>query len=79
MLFFVVHFAESCVQYKFLYHHFSVCCVPKHLLIVVSFSFSFSRFVCSKVEEAIQLLIDANRIPEAAFMARTYMPSQISR
>ena len=31
------------------------------------------------MEEAIQLLIDANRIPEAAFMARTYMPSQISR
>jgi len=36
-------------------------------------------FLTGQVEEAIQLLIDANRIPEAAFMARTYMPSQISR
>ena len=36
-------------------------------------------FVMGLVEECIQLLIDSNRIPEAAFMARTYMPSQISR
>lgn len=36
-------------------------------------------FLTGQVESAIQLLIDANRIPEAAFMARTYMPSQISR
>lgn len=36
-------------------------------------------FLTGQVEEAIDLLIEANRIPEAAFMARTYMPSQISR
>lgn len=27
----------------------------------------------------MQLLIDTNRLPEAAFFARTYLPSQISR
>lgn len=27
----------------------------------------------------MQLLIDSNRLPEAAFFARTYLPSQISR
>ena len=32
-----------------------------------------------QVEECIQLLIDTGRVPEAAFMARTYMPSMISR
>lgn len=36
-------------------------------------------FVTGHVEECIQLLIDTNRIPEAAFMARTYMPSMITR
>eukprot|EP01038_Epipyxis_sp_PR26KG_P006138 gene6138-8463_t len=36
-------------------------------------------FLTGMIEEAIQLLIDAGRIPEAAFMARTYMPSEISR
>jgi coatomer subunit beta' len=36
-------------------------------------------FLTGRVEDAIQLLVDANRVPEAAFMARTYMPSQISR
>jgi coatomer subunit beta' len=44
------------------------------------FNVSFlAFFLTGQLEEAIQLLIDANRIPEAAFMARTYMPSQISR
>ena len=36
-------------------------------------------FLTGQVESAIQLLIDGNRIPEAAFLARTYLPSQISR
>jgi coatomer subunit beta' len=36
-------------------------------------------FISGRVEECIQLLIETNRIPEAAFMARTYMPSKISR
>jgi coatomer subunit beta' len=35
-------------------------------------------FVTGQVEHCIQLLIDTGRIPEAAFMARTYMPSMIS-
>jgi coatomer subunit beta' len=38
-----------------------------------------SYFLTGQLEEAMELLIDANRIPEAAFMARTYLPSQISR
>ncbi len=31
------------------------------------------------MDECLQLLIDTNRLPEAAFFARTYLPSQISR
>lgn len=38
-----------------------------------------SYFVLGKLEECLQLLIDTNRLPEAAFFARTYLPSQISR
>ncbi|PHT32187.1 Coatomer subunit beta'-1, partial [Capsicum baccatum] len=34
-------------------------------------------FLLGKVEECIQLLIDSNRIPEAAFMARSYLPSKV--
>jgi coatomer subunit beta' len=36
-------------------------------------------FLTGKLEEAIELLIENGRVPEAAFMARTYLPSQISR
>lgn len=36
-------------------------------------------FVTGQVEKCIQLLIDHDRIPEACLMARTYMPSMISR
>mmetsp|Transcript_2894 Transcript_2894/g.5235 ORF Transcript_2894/g.5235 Transcript_2894/m.5235 type:complete len:990 (-) Transcript_2894:195-3164(-) len=36
-------------------------------------------FVTGQVEECIQLLIDTKRIPEAGFLARTYMPSMISK
>lgn len=35
-------------------------------------------FVTGQVEKCIKLLIDTGRVPEAAFMARTYMPSMIS-
>ncbi|XP_024389865.1 coatomer subunit beta'-1 [Physcomitrium patens] len=38
-----------------------------------------SLFLLGKVEECIDLLIESNRIPEAAFMARTYAPSHVSR
>ena len=34
-------------------------------------------FVCGHVLECIQLLIETNRLPEAAFFARTYMPSKM--
>ncbi|KAH9566824.1 hypothetical protein CY35_04G149400 [Sphagnum magellanicum] len=37
-----------------------------------------SLFLLGEVEACIQLLVDSNRIPEAAFMARTYLPSQVS-
>ena len=36
-------------------------------------------FVTGQIEHCIQLLVDTKRIPEAAFLARTYMPSMISR
>eukprot|EP00981_Chlorochromonas_danica_P000867 scaffold211_cov168-Ochromonas_danica.AAC.8 len=36
-------------------------------------------FLTGQVEEAIELLIQAHRLPEAALLARTYLPSQISR
>nr|GLL35179.1 coatomer subunit beta'-2-like isoform X1 [Ipomoea trifida] len=35
-------------------------------------------FMLGKVEECIQLLVDSNRLPEAAFMARSYLPSKVS-
>ncbi len=35
-------------------------------------------FVC-RLEDCLELLIETNRLPEASFFARTYLPSQISR
>ncbi|TKW19603.1 hypothetical protein SEVIR_4G031200v4 [Setaria viridis] len=35
-------------------------------------------FMLGKLEDCIQLLIDSNRIPEAALMARSYLPSKVS-
>lgn len=32
-----------------------------------------------QLEKCLQILLDSNRIPEAAFFARTYLPSEISR
>jgi len=37
-----------------------------------------SYFALNKISDCIDLLIEANRIPEAAFLARTYAPSRIS-
>merc|ERR1711871_1727991 len=34
-------------------------------------------FVTGQLEECIQLLIDTDRLPEAAFLARTYFPSKM--
>lgn len=38
-----------------------------------------SYFILGDTEKALQVLIDTNRLPEAAFYARTYLPSQVSR
>ncbi|XP_027122661.1 coatomer subunit beta'-1-like [Coffea arabica] len=35
-------------------------------------------FMLGKLEECLQLLIESNRIPEAALMARSYLPSKVS-
>lgn len=31
------------------------------------------------LDQCLELLIRTNRLPEAAFLARTYLPSQVSR
>eukprot|EP00941_MAST-03F_sp_MAST-3F-sp1_P004205 g4205.t1 len=36
-------------------------------------------FLLGKLEECIEILIKAGRVPEAAFMARTYLPSEVPR
>jgi len=38
-----------------------------------------SNFVLGRCEECLDILINTGRLPEAAFFARTYLPSQISR
>ncbi|KAJ6801963.1 coatomer subunit beta'-1-like isoform X2 [Iris pallida] len=35
-------------------------------------------FLLGKVEECLQLLVESNRIPEAALLARSYLPSKVS-
>ncbi|KAF9685224.1 hypothetical protein SADUNF_Sadunf03G0032600 [Salix dunnii] len=35
-------------------------------------------FMLGKVEDCLQLLVESNRIPEAALMARSYLPSKVS-
>jgi coatomer subunit beta' len=36
-------------------------------------------FLLRKLEDCLQLLCETNRIPEAAFFARTYLPSAVPR
>lgn len=38
-----------------------------------------SAFIRSDVNRCLEILIETNRLPEAAFFARTYIPSQMSR
>jgi len=38
-----------------------------------------SSFLVGDLDKCIDILIDADRLPEAAFFARTYCPSQVSR
>ena len=38
-----------------------------------------TRFLSGDLNACLEILLSTNRIPEAAFFARTYLPSQISR
>ena len=38
-----------------------------------------SNFVLGKLDQCLEILIENQRLPEAAFFARTYLPSQINR
>lgn len=38
-----------------------------------------SHFILGNSEKALNILIETNRLPEAAFFARTYLPSHVSR
>ena len=38
-----------------------------------------SHFLLGDLEKCLDVLIESGRLPEAAFFARTYLPSQISR
>jgi len=38
-----------------------------------------SLFILGELEKCFELLVETNRIPEAALLARTFLPSQISR
>jgi coatomer subunit beta' len=38
-----------------------------------------SNFVLGKLDDCLNILIENQRLPEAAFFCRTYLPSQISR
>jgi coatomer subunit beta' len=38
-----------------------------------------SSFVLGKLDQCLDILIENQRLPEAAFFARTYLPSQINR
>ena len=38
-----------------------------------------SHFILGDLEKCLDVLIESGRLPEAAFFARTYLPSQISK
>ncbi len=38
-----------------------------------------SNFVLGKLDQCLDILIENQRLPEATFFARTYLPSQINR
>ena len=38
-----------------------------------------AHLLLGRLEQALEVLISTGRLPEAAFFARTYLPSQISR
>ncbi|MBN3291039.1 COPB2 protein, partial [Polypterus senegalus] len=38
-----------------------------------------SYFLQGKLDKCLELLLKTGRLPEAAFLARSYLPSQVSR
>ena len=38
-----------------------------------------SNFLLGRLEQCLDILVSSQRLPEAAFFSRTYLPSQISR
>lgn len=38
-----------------------------------------ANFLLGRLEDCLETLVTTGRLPEAAFFARTYLPSQISR
>ena len=36
-------------------------------------------FLTGNLEKCLDILIESGRVPEAAFFARTYLPSEVSR
>jgi hypothetical protein len=38
-----------------------------------------ANFMLGNLEECLEILVRTNRLPEAAFFARTYLPSEIAR
>ena len=38
-----------------------------------------SHFILGDLEKCLEVLVESGRLPEAAFFARTYLPSQISK
>lgn len=38
-----------------------------------------SHFILGDIKNALEVLIETNRLPEAAFFARSYLPSEVSR
>lgn len=37
-----------------------------------------SFFICAELDKCLEVLIKSNRLPEAAFFAKTYCPSKIT-
>lgn len=51
----------------------AVCCAGKNNVAFLSY------FITGQTSKCLELLINTNRLPEAAFFARTYAPSQVNR
>jgi len=45
----------------------------------IPFKMTMFKIYLTRLEEGIELLCSTGRYPEAAFMARTYLPSHVSK